>query len=49
MQITADEIGAILSTHFGGQGWDISRPRDGWQKESFWHSAGTGASLSSST
>jgi thiamine kinase-like enzyme len=35
MQLTANEIGAILSTLFGGQGWDISKPRDGWQKETF--------------
>lgn len=29
------EINAILSTHFGEQGWEISKPKDGSQKESF--------------
>lgn len=34
-RLSAEEINAILSARFGEQDWDISKPRDRWQKESF--------------
>lgn len=33
--LTPQEIGAILEEHLHERDWRVSKPRDGWQKESF--------------